>query len=51
MSVRSPYPDVEVQETARPGAIPERVDTRGAAVPLMGPADPSTATPLMAPGR
>ena len=26
-------------------------DERGAAVPLMGPADPGTATPLMLPSR
>ena len=39
MNTRSPYPDVEVPEISRPRLIPDRVDERGAAVPLMGPAD------------
>ena len=51
MNTRSPYPDVEVPETSLPRFILDRADERGAAVPLMGPADPGTATPLMLPSR
>ena len=63
MNTRSPYPDVEVPEISLPRFILDRSDERGAAVPLMGPADrgtmvslmgpadPGTATPLMLPSR
>jgi hypothetical protein len=49
MNTRSPYPDVEIPDISLPGLVPGRADERGAAVPLMGPADP--ATPLMLPSR
>ena len=49
MSIRSPYPDVEVPEIALHGFVREQADRRGAAVPLMGPADPGTVVPLMGP--
>ena len=49
MSIRNPYPDVEVPEIARPGFVRDRADRRGAAVPLIGPADPGTVIPLMGP--
>jgi hypothetical protein len=49
MSTRSPYPDVEVPEICLPRFVVDRAGERGAAVPLMGPADPGTATPLMLP--
>src|SRR5271165_3969044 len=49
MSIRNPYPDVEVPEIALHGFVLERSDRRGAAVPLMGPTDPSTAIPLVGP--
>ena len=51
MNTRSPYPDVKVPEISLPRFVPDRADERGAAVPLMGPADPGTATPLMLPSR
>jgi hypothetical protein len=51
MNTRSPYPDAEIPDISLPGFIPDRADERGAAVPLMGPADPGTATPLMLPSR
>ena len=63
MSTRSPYTDAEVPEVSLPRFVLDRADERGAAVPLMGPADcgtmvslmgpadPGTATPLMLPGR
>ena len=49
MSIRSPYPDVEVPEIAQHGFVRDRADRRGASVPLMGPADPATVVPLMGP--
>ena len=49
MNTRSPYPDVEVPEISPPRFVLDRADERGAAVPLMGPADPGMATPLMGP--
>jgi hypothetical protein len=49
MNTRSPYPDVEVPEISLPWFILDRAGERGAAVLLMGPADPGTATPLMGP--
>ena len=49
MSIRSPYPDVEVPEIALHGFVRDRADRRDAAVPLMGPADPGTVVPLMGP--
>ncbi len=51
MNTRSPYPDVEVPEISLSRFILDRADERGTAVPLMGPADPGTATPLMLPSR
>jgi hypothetical protein len=63
MNTRSPYPDAEVPEISLPRFVPDRAGERGAAVPLMGPADrgtmvslmgpadPGTATPLMLPSR
>jgi hypothetical protein len=42
--------EIEVPEISPP--VLDRADERGAAaVPLMGPADPGTATPLMLPSR
>jgi hypothetical protein len=49
MNARSPYPDVEVPDTSPPEFVPDRADVRGAAVPLMGPADHASASPLMGP--
>ena len=49
MTTQSPCQDVEVPEISRPRPVPDRADERGAAVPLMGPADPGTVTPLMGP--
>jgi hypothetical protein len=49
MSIRSPYPDVEAPEIALHGFVRDRADRRGAAVPLMGHADPGTVVPLMGP--
>jgi hypothetical protein len=49
MSIRNSYPDVEVPEIALHGFVRDRADRRGAAVPLMGPADPATVVPLMGP--
>ena len=49
MNTRSPYPDVEIPDIPLPGFVLDRADKRGAAVPLMGPADPATVTPLMGP--
>ena len=49
MNTRSPYPDVEVPEISLPRFVPDRADERGAAVPLMGPADHGSASPLMGP--
>ncbi len=49
MSTRSPYPDAEVPEISPPGFVLDRADERGAAVPLMGPADRGSASPLMGP--
>ena len=51
MNTRSPYPDAEVPEISPPRFVLNRADERGAAIPLMGPADPGTATPLMLPSR
>lgn len=50
MNPRSPYPDAEVPEISPPRR-PGRAGVRGTAVPLMGPADPGTATPLMLPSQ
>jgi hypothetical protein len=49
MSTRSPYPDVEIPEISLPRFVLDRSDERGAAVPLMGPADHGSASPLMGP--
>ena len=49
MNTRSPYPDTEVPEISQPRFVLDRSDERGAAVPLMGPADHGSATPLMGP--
>jgi hypothetical protein len=49
MNTRSPYPDVEVPEISPPGFVLDRSGERGAAVPLMGPADHGSASPLMGP--
>src|SRR5271169_1767296 len=49
MNTRSPYPDVEVPEISPSEFVPDRADVRGAAVPLMGPADHGSASPLMGP--
>jgi hypothetical protein len=43
--------EIEVPEISAPRFVPDRRDERGAAVPLMGPADPGTATLLMLPSR
>jgi hypothetical protein len=47
MNTRSPYLDIEVPEIPQPRLIPGRADERGAAVPLMGPADHGSVSPLM----
>ena len=49
MNTRSPYPDAEVPEISQPGFVLDRSDERGAAVPLMGPAEHGSASPLMGP--
>ena len=49
MNTRSPYPDAEVPEVSLPRFVLDRSDERGAAVPLMGPADHGSASPLMGP--
>ena len=49
MNTQSPYPDVEIPDISPPEFVPDRADVRGAAVPLMGPADHGTASPLMGP--
>ena len=49
MNTRSPYSDVEIPDIPLPGFVLDRADDRGAAVPLMGPADPATVIPLMGP--
>ena len=49
MNTRSPYPDIEVAEASLPRFVLDRADERGAAVPLMGPADHGRASPLMGP--
>ena len=49
MNTQSPYPDVEVAEISLPRFVLDRADERGAAVPLMGPADHGSASPLMGP--
>jgi len=49
MNTRSSYSDVEIPDIPLPGFVLDRADDRGAAVPLMGPADPATVTPLMGP--
>jgi hypothetical protein len=49
MSTRSPYPDIEVPEISPPRFVLDRSDERGAAIPLMGPADHGSASPLMGP--
>jgi hypothetical protein len=50
MNTRSPYPDAEVAEISPPRVVLDRADERGAAVPLMGPADHGSASSLMGPG-
>ena len=49
MSTRSPYPDIEVPEISPLRFVLDRSDERGAAIPLMGPADYGSASPLMGP--
>jgi len=49
MNTRTPYPDAEVAEISPPRFVPDQSDERGAAVPLMGPADHGSASPLMGP--
>ena len=49
MNTRSPYPDAEVPDISPPELVLDRADERGAAVPLMGPADHGSASPLMGP--
>ena len=49
MNTRSPYPDADVAEISQPRLALDRSDERGAAVPLMGPADRGSASPLMGP--
>ena len=51
MNTRSPYSVAEIPEISQPRFVLDRADERGAAVPLMGPADPGTASPLMLPSR
>ena len=45
MNTRSPHPDVEIPGSSLPRFVPDRADKRGAAVPLMGPADHGSAQP------
>ena len=47
VSIRTAYPDIEVAEISTPRFTPRQAGERGAAVPLMGPADRGTAAPLM----
>ena len=49
MHTRSPYPDVEVQEISPSEFVLDRADVRGAAVPLLGPADHGTMVSLLGP--
>jgi len=49
MNTRSPYPDAEIPEISLPRFVLDRADERGAAVPLMGPADHGNASPLVGP--
>jgi hypothetical protein len=49
MNTQSQYPDVGVPEISLPRFVLDRAEERGAAVPLMGPADHGSATPLMGP--
>jgi hypothetical protein len=49
MNTRSPYPDVQVPEISPPEFVLDRADVRGAAVPLMGPADHGSVGPLIGP--
>ena len=49
MNTRSPYPDVEIPDISLPGLVPDRAGERGAAVPLLGPADHASAGLLMGP--
>ena len=51
MNTRSPYPVAEVPEISQPRFVLDRADELGAAAPLMGSADPGTATSLMLPNR
>ena len=51
MNTRSPYPDAEVPEIFPPRSFLNRAGEQGEAVPLMSPADPGTAPPLMLPSR
>jgi hypothetical protein len=47
MNTRAPYPDAEVPEISQARFVLDQSDERGAAVPLMGPADHGSASPLM----
>lgn len=49
MKTQSPYPDVGIPEISLPRFVPDRAGERGAAIPLMGPADHGSASPLMGP--
>ncbi|MGH3402531.1 MAG: hypothetical protein ACRDRJ_08495 [Streptosporangiaceae bacterium] len=49
MKTSSPYPHAEVAEISQPRLVLDRSDERGAAVPLMGPADRGTTVSLMGP--
>jgi hypothetical protein len=46
MTTRSPYPDTGAAEISLPTFVLDQADERGAAAPLMGPADQGTASPL-----
>ena len=49
MNTRSPYPDIEVPEISLPRFVLDRADEQETAVPLMGPADHGSASPLTGP--
>jgi hypothetical protein len=51
MNTRNPYPDLEIPDISPPEFVPDRADVRGAAVPLMGPADHASTSPLMGPAN
>jgi hypothetical protein len=46
MNTRSAYPDLEIPEISLPGFVLDRADEPGAPVPLMGPADRGSGSPL-----